>query len=189
MRCLARNEFELVPSKGSEPDLIIIGNNNLIIIEAKLNATNITSPSNLKVEEKYTIGETGWWNEVFTSDFKKVAIDAKKYELSRFWLLGTWMAQQLGVGFHLVNLVPGDRENGIQQSFGMHIKQDECRHFLRTTWEDIFNFFLKKDSYHSREKEQILNYLQNKSIGYGTSGRLQKSFFTGSGITSRNTAL
>ena len=126
---------------------------------------------------------------MFISDFKESAIDAKRYELSRFWLLGTWMAQQLGVGFHLVNLVPGDRENGIQQSFGMHIKQDKGRQFLRTTWEDKFNFILKKDSNHSREKEQILNYLQNKSNGYDISGRLQKSFFTETGITSKNTTL
>lgn len=83
----ARNEFELVPSKGSEPDLIIIGEDNLIFIEAKLTAKNETCPSNQNVEEKYVSGGADWWKEVFASDFSEVANKAKKYELARFGYL------------------------------------------------------------------------------------------------------
>lgn len=74
----ARKEFELVPSKGSEPDLIILCRNILLIIEAKLMDKN-ENGAKPRVEDKYVNGGQRWWDEVFCSDFKTVAIKEKKY--------------------------------------------------------------------------------------------------------------
>ena len=42
------------------------------------------------VKEKYVKSGLGWYQNVFASDFDVLALDYKKYELLRFWLLGSW---------------------------------------------------------------------------------------------------
>ena len=171
----AREEFELVPSKGSEPDTMIAGKNALIIIESKLTASNENKPSNLNVENKYKTSGQGWWNEVFSSDFKTVAIDEKKYELSRFWLLGTWIARQNDLDFYLVNLVLSEREKDIEAVFKRHIKENQTRRFIRITWEDIYQLIFDHE-FSGQDKNIIINYFRNKTIGYDGNGRLQRAF-------------
>lgn len=168
-----RDIFELFPSKGSEPDLIIICRNLLIIIEVKLKASNKNSPSNLCVERKYTSGGQGWWNEVFCSDFKRVAVIEEKYELSRFWLIRTWIAEQLNLGFYLVNLVLSEQEKDIELIFKRHINENDRRRFVRITWEDIYKHIINSSPL--SKDEDIALYFKNKSIGY-KNGRLQRAF-------------
>jgi len=170
-----RKEFELVPSKGSEPDIIILCRDALIIIESKLTATNKTQPSNPNVENKYTTGGLRWWNEVFSSDFKTVAINDKKYELSRFWLIGSWIAKQLNLDFYLVNLVLSDREKDIPQSFKRHIKEEQTRRFVRITWEEIYHHILNSNL-SGEDTEVMIRYFWIKTIGYDANGKLQRAF-------------
>lgn len=87
------------------------------------------------------------------------------------------MAKKLGVGFQLVDLVPENRESSIEQSFGTHIKQTERRKFQRSTWEDIIHFISKNNNCNSADKDLVLQYLNNKTIGYDGEGRLKKAFF------------
>ena len=138
----ARKEFELKPDKGSEPDLIIISDKALFVIEAKLNANNNTMPTSRDplVKEKYVSGGCGWYQSAFKSDFETVAISDRKYELLRFWLLGSWMAKQQGLKFVLINLVPSEKEKDIESKFKKHIKEDTNRTFLKLTWESIYSF-------------------------------------------------
>jgi len=173
----ARKEFELVPSKGSEPDIMIVSKNALIIIESKLTATNEKGPSNQNVENKYITGGQGWWTDVFYSDFKTVAMVEKKYELSRFWLLGTWMAKQKqkDLDFCLVNLVLSEREKDIETVFRRHIKENQTRRFVRITWEDIYKQILNHDL-SGADRDMIIKYFRNKTIGYDGNGRLQRAF-------------
>jgi len=170
-----REEFELVPSKGSEPDIIIVGRDTLLFIEAKVTASNKTKPSNPIVEDKYTTGGQNWWNEVFSSDFKTVAIANQKYELSRFWIIGTWVAKQLNCVFYLVNLVLSDREKNIEPIFKKHINEDQRNKFIRITWEDIYKC-IASTNLQNNDKELIVNYFRNKTIGYDSNGKLQKAF-------------
>jgi len=169
----ARIEFELVPSKGSEPDIIIICDGMLAMIEAKLTASNETKPSKLYVERKYTSGGQKWWNEVFHSDFMSVAVRSRKYELSRFWLLGTWIADQLGLDFCLINLVRSEREKHIETVFGKHIKNDKKKKFLRIAWEDIYRYVI--DNGILGDSRILISYFNNKTVGY-RNGELQRAF-------------
>ena len=170
-----REEFETIPHRGSEPDLIIVCDKSLIIIEAKFVAINSTKPSNPNVEDKYVSGGHNWWNRVFSSDFKTITIESKKYELARFWLIGSWIAEQLNLDFYLINLTLSNQDEDIEQSFKKHIKESDSRKFRRITWEHIYEFILHND-YSRSDKEIIVRYFKNKSKGYDYKGRLQRAF-------------
>ena len=172
-----REEFELNPAKGSEPDLIVKANNALFLIEAKLNASNNTVPSSKDpaVKQKYENGCQGWYNQVFQSKFDQIAVIDRKYELLRFWLLGSKMADRLHTNFYLVNLVPQEKETTIESVFKKHIKESSDRTFLRATWEEIYRYIENK-GIASKEKEVITKYFNEKTIGYDREGHLQKAF-------------
>jgi hypothetical protein len=173
----ARHEFETNPKRGSEPDLIVRAENVLFFIEAKLTAGNKTIPSSRdpKVQERYTNGDGGWFGNVFKSDFKTVAIAEKKYELLRFWLLGSWIAHLLNLDFYLINLVLSGKEENIETVFGRHIKQSPNRIFMRATWENIYNLILGSEAENIR-KVKVLEYFRNKTIGYDRYGHLRRAF-------------
>lgn len=188
----ARNEFE--SRLGSEPDIIVETDNTLIIIEAKLTSGNKTRPKKEipkgidTTKAKYTNGGDRWFTQVFQSDFDTIIHD-QKYELMRFWLLGTWMANQnqnknkKKLDFYLVNVVRDGKEIGVEKDFGKHIicsHQKPLRCFVRITWEDIYRY-IKKSGLSGKEVDDILKYFENKSVGYKENkssqiGELQKAF-------------
>jgi len=170
----ARLEFGETVARGSEPDIIVIGDNAIVFIEAKLTAPNDTTPSRSEVESGYVKGGGSWFEKVFTESFQTIAIDAKKYELLRFWLLGTWLANDLDVDFHLVNLVLADRETAIEEKFGKLMHQRDSSHFSRCSWEDIWRF-VAKVAPESSDRAKILDYFENRTIGY-RDGVLQRAF-------------
>lgn len=171
----ARKEFETRPRKGSEPDIIVKSDNALFFIEAKLKASNNTvfKSRNQKVQEKYESGGDNWFSEVFNSDFRTVAIVEKKYELLRFWLLGTWMAKQQDLDFYLINLVLSKREADIETLFKAHVNENQRRKFQRFTWESIYEYISRNPS---EDQASMMRYFQNKTIGYDGNGRLQRVF-------------
>lgn len=170
----ARKEFETVPDRGSEPDIIVTTDKAIFFIEAKLRAGNNTTLSNKNVSKKYQSGGGNWFREAFSSDFDTIAVCAKKYELMRFWLLGTWIANKLNLEFYLVNLVRSRAEQNIESEFGPHIQSTETRKFVRFTWEQIFSEVLVARSL-IEGKDEIIQYFRNKSIGY-VNGKLKAAF-------------
>lgn len=172
----AREEFETVPEKGSEPDLIVKNDEDLFFIEAKLTATNNTVPrsDDSEVQMKYEKGGNHWYQKVVRSDFRTVAVTNKKYELLRLWLLGSWVAQKLGLNFYLVNLVPSKRELTIEGIFRKYINESSRRSFLRVTWESIYQFILDS-KIDTRDRNTVLKYFENKTVGYKNKV-LQKAF-------------
>lgn len=172
----AREEFETIPKKGSEPDLIVKSDKTLFFIEAKLSAANDTAlkTKNPKVQEKYETGGNRWYQKVFNSDFKTIALKNKKYELLRFWLIGSWIAHQLGLDFCLINLVPSEKEIDIAGTFKKHINESPSRTFLRASWEEIYRF-IKDSELKTQDRSTLIEYFENKTTGY-KNGRLQKAF-------------
>jgi len=170
----ARKEFGEQIERSSEPDIIIKTDNALFFIEAKLTAGNETVPSDLKNSKKYETGGDNWFSKVFKSDYKTVAIVEKKYELLRFWLLGTWMAKQQDLDFYLINLVLSERKADIETIFKRHTKDNQRRRFLRVTWESIYQYISNRSL--SRDKDIMVRFFRNKTIGYDGSGKLQRAF-------------
>lgn len=173
----AREAFETNPAKGSEPDVIVRTDKTLFIIEAKLTASNNTTPSHSNFPGKYPTGGGGWWAQAFapSATYQQIAEVDKKYELMRFWLLGTWMANQAGLDFRLVNLVCGGRDDDIETRFRPCLKPEWQTKFVRKTWEDIHAFIACSASDGER-KQKMLRYLEEKVVGYDREGVLQKAF-------------
>ena len=172
----AREEFGEHLQRSSEPDLIAVTDRALFFIEAKLNADNDTTPTNPKEHKKYLSGGGDWFRKVFLSEYEIVAIKAEKYELMRFWLLGSWLAAQAGLDFFLVNLVPSIRETDIETLFVPHIRLSDSRLFKRLAWEDIYSW-VAGHSPESEEKCQWMSYFEQKTVGYDQHQNLQKAFF------------
>jgi len=170
----AREEFGEDPEKGSEPDVIILTDQALFLIEAKLTATDKATA--LRKAKKYEAGGGRWFWEVFDPCASLVRIAALKelYQLMRFWLLGSWIADKLDLDFYLINLTLSREECEIEQRFGKHIIQSQRRCFLRETWEAIYRLILRSAP-PGKDKDTILKYFRNKSLGY-PNGKLRKAF-------------
>jgi len=171
----ARKEFGEEIKRSSEPDVIIKTDNTLLFIEAKLTAGNKTDPSNKSSSKKYENGGDNLFSKVFKSDYKTIAIDEKKYELMRFWLLGTWIAKQQDLDFYLVNLVLSEREKDIETIFKRHLYENQRMKFIRIIWEDLYQQILNSGS-PGIDEDMMIKYFRNKTIGYDGNGRLQKAF-------------
>jgi len=79
-----------------------------------------------------------------------------------------------GLDFYLINLVLSEREKDIENIFKGYIRETKRRKFLRVTWEDIYKYISTIDS--TKDKDIILNYFRNKTIGYDGEGKLQRAF-------------
>jgi hypothetical protein len=171
----ARKEFGENLQRSSEPDLIAVTNKALFFIEAKLTATNDTSPSDPKNRKRYLVGGNEWHKQVFISDFDTIAIHAKKYEFFRFWLLGSWLAKEMERDFYLLNVVLSARETDIEARFTPYIRVDSQRQFKRLSWERIHSY-VAENVPDSADKRMLTAYFQSKTIGYNRFGELQKAF-------------
>ena len=172
----ARETFETRPRAGSEPDVIVKTDDHLFLIESKLTDDNnkVLQSKDPSVRKKFESGGDGWYGQVFESDFKTVAISEKKYELMRFWLIGSWIAKRLDLDFYLVNLVLSKQERDIERIFKKHIRESQSRTFLRATWEDIYSHILRSEV-SGGGVDAILQYFRNKTLGY-RGGKLRRAF-------------
>jgi len=175
----ARKEFGEAIRRGSEPDIIIDTDKAIFFIEAKLTAGNNTPSDEKQIGEKirnpkkYKTGGNDWFGNVFGTSYEEI-VRKQKYELLRFWLLGTWMAAQTLKTFCLINLVREEAEEDIEPVFRKHIKENPERKFGRLTWEEICKFASDQDNI--KDKGAITAFFNNKSIGYNKDGQLQKAF-------------
>jgi hypothetical protein len=173
----ARETFGESPQKSSEPDLIILCDQDLVFIEAKFTSPNKTVPSDPTDQKKYVTGANGWFAKVFDdrSTFQILAVQEQLYELMRLWLLGTWMAAQTSKTFHLVNLVCEARELDIEERFRPHLQHKEPGEFSRLAWESIFDF-VNRLSPDTSMRERFLGYFREKTAGYSANSQLIKAF-------------
>ena len=155
-------------NKVSEPDLILLTDDELIFVEAKFGSGNKTpakladAEARIKKPKRYLIGGNEWYAKVIENSFEMVMRD-QKYELLRFWLLGSWMADRLGKRFVLANLVPRTKETAVEHVFGRHIRQTERRSFVRWEWESLEPLLENQKDYDSL---RLLAYLRNKTLGF-----------------------
>jgi len=170
----ARVEFGEKVSRSSEPDLIVASDDVVVVVEAKVLAPNVTAPSDPENRKRYEPGGGGWFNKAFSSSYQEVVTKSGKYELMRFWLLGTWIADQLDRDFYLVNLVLDGREANIIPLFTNHINENEHAKFMRITWEDLYRVIASCDA-PAREKAAEMEYFNNKTLGYYR-GQIRKAF-------------
>ena len=170
----AREAFAELPSRGSEPDLVIETQEADIWIEAKLGSSNDTVPSDkVGARKRYSEGANGWLAKVCLQDFDSIAVTARRYELLRLWLLGSHAAHLRSKRFVLVNLVCEGREKDVAQQAALAFRQDTDRTFCRATWESVFPLLSAGDD---ENVDRLRQYLQTKTLGYDGAGRLIKAF-------------
>ncbi|GAB6283461.1 MAG: hypothetical protein STSR0008_22290 [Ignavibacterium sp.] len=115
-------------------------------------------------------------DKVFRNNYRYIAIEQEKYELLIFWLLGSWMAHEIGLRFSLVSLVLEHRELEIEDTFDKMIVEDKGKQFDRITWEDIYQFIITNKN-NSKDFIKIAYYYKNKCLGYNSNQSLIKAFF------------
>jgi len=174
----ARAKFGESSQRSSEPDLIIKSDDVLFFVEAKLTASNkIDFNKNHTAEDKAERVRRYSKGDYFLRQSVGYIMDAGYYQLMRFWLIGAWIADKENLDFCLLNLVRKNEkkeEKNIGSEFGKYIKQNENRKFMRTTWEDIYKYISATDML-GEDKDKILGYFRNKTIGYG--GKFERAFF------------
>jgi len=171
----AQKEFGESAGKSSVPDVIVHSEDALVFVKAKLVGENSTRPHGRRAGRKYEKGGRRWYERVFKSDYRQVAVEGRRYELMRFWLLGTWIAAREGKDFRLVCLVREGQEEGLEEDFGRHISEDPGRKFYRITWEDIY-WDIEQSEQGQSGQDEMLRYFRNKVLGYGRRGVLLRAF-------------
>lgn len=148
------DHFNEESQKRSEPDIILFQPDGyLIFVEAKFGSTNERPITHL---DRYR--EKDWFLEVFSN------VPHNLYELMRHWLLGTYVANSLGIPFTLVSLVRQANEADIEEEFYQRCcRRHPMRGFHCTTWETIFKALGATDL--TNNAERILDYyFRNKTL-------------------------
>ena len=85
------------------------------------------------------------------------------------------MAKQQDLNFYLVNLVMSEQEKDIEAIFKRHLNENQRMKFIRITWEDVYRQILNRDL-SVVDKDTIIKYFKNKTIGYDGNRKLQRAF-------------
>lgn len=92
----------------------------------------------------------------------------------RFWLIGSWIAKRIGLDFEFYSLVMQTREPKLKTEFCKHIIDANNRKFERITWEQIYDYV--KCRINTNEDKKMIEYFENKTIGYGSNQKIIKAF-------------
>lgn len=170
-----RELFGELPQQGTEPDLILRTESLLCFIEAKFGSSHDTIPSNENVFDAYTTAIHGWYAKVFSADIHTVAVAHKRYQLMRQWLLGTRMADRGEQNFLLLTVDIDSQTPAARQPFSGMIRARNDRRFLNISWESIYHF-IRRFGPPTFATQQILAYLEDKTLGYDRKGSLHPAF-------------
>jgi hypothetical protein len=179
----ARHAFAEAENRGSEPDVIIETPEVDIWVEAKFGSNNDTKPSDVDgARKRYSQDRADWYKSVCKKDFKSIAVDAKRYELLRLWLLGSHAANVRKRRFLFVNLVREGQAKDIEEFADTAFRQDDSRRFVRVTWEGIANMLERDvgacagvDGADGRVAG-LVEYMRTRTLGYDGKGRLVRAF-------------
>lgn len=163
----SRDALGEAKDKGSEPDLIVLTDDSVVIIELKLNAPAVTPRPKKGIPKGYQNYLRTSGKELLRVDFED-AVSLIGYELSRFVLLGHAYARKLGKRHAKILLIrKGRNAMEMDESFAKTIAEQQLVSFRSSTWDQVFDYVagLKCDTY-SEDQKLLLSYLSNKSCGY-----------------------
>jgi hypothetical protein len=153
--------FGETPAPGAGPDLIIQGSEALFFILARFKGSFNYSARNASAGPSYTSASAGWYGKVFQRNFETVALERKKYELMRAWLIGSKIASQTGQAFYLVTISPDGLARQMDAEFGSLIVQNEERAYLITSWEQMIQF-IERSGPPTLQNQRILASLEDR---------------------------
>jgi len=114
----------------SEPDVIVLWSDLLVFVEAKHSTANDSQPN-----------YTGYGTylpapDLFTASDEQIRAEGS-YQLTRNWVIGTKLAEQLKVPSRLVNLGPAGIASHAA-GFAALLCQNPQRRFEHRTWQQVF---------------------------------------------------
>lgn len=169
-----RKHFGENEKKGTEPDLIIETEDEIIFVEMKFTSDNNTKPKG-KSFWKYERKDKEWYNTVLKSRLEEVAIGVKRYELLRHWLLGTWISHFIcRKRYVLLNIVPEEILSEGDDCFRKCIIEDDKKKFIIGTWGQIIRIL--NEEQRGGVYKKVLEYLKDKTRGYNSNGKLVSGF-------------
>lgn len=124
---LLQQKFHEAPASMSEPDVILLTDGAIVLIEVKLGSPNDRQPG--RSMDNYLAACPGWF-----SSAREVEA-AGYYELTRNWAIGAALSQTLQRTFALVNLVRRTDEVNIERTFRKLVTTRGL--FQRIAWEDL----------------------------------------------------
>lgn len=116
------------PDRRSEPDVIALWDNLLVFVEVKHGSANDSQPS-YAAYSTY-LPAPG----LFTAGDEQVRAEGS-YQLTRNWVSGAKLAEQLGVPFPLINLGPAGIAS--HSGFAALLSQSPQRRFEHRTWQQV----------------------------------------------------
>jgi len=165
----ARNSIGESRSHGSEPDIIAVFKNVIVLIEAKLDSPSITpAPSQISA---YYNDKKG----IFKKSLEHVVgSDGIGYELMRFFLLGEALREQLRkMALVVVSITQDNLDNDLVKRVNDSVHIDSIRFYYRLTWNQLYSFIEKINEGNSVDKRILLRYLKGKTLGYSETGKLR----------------
>ncbi len=123
------NRLGEVPQRRSEPDVIVMWPDELVVIEAKFQSANDAQP-HYPNYNRYLVDE-----DLFQVSADDVVAEGS-YQLTRNWVIGSQMARDLDCKLRLVNLGPDGLD---ASSFADLLGQDDRRRFESRTWRDVLD--------------------------------------------------
>ena len=118
-------------SAHSEPDVIVVWSDLVVLVEAKFQSANERRP-NFRGFERYLDRP-----DLFAVSPEEVAADGY-YELTRNWRIGTALAESLGIpGFLLLNLGSPEKIEVDADLFGTLVARSPAHDFASCSWSDV----------------------------------------------------
>lgn len=170
----ARTAFEEVDPDETTPAVVVETDDALFVIDPHLGPGG-PSPRPARGWERYAGGGRGWADQVIIGDLRELSADTGRFDITRQWLIGTHMADQLGKPFVLVHLVPSWSAAGVFTGSVTSFNLGPERDAIRVTWEDLYTY-VAQDHASARDANVMLTYMEEKSAGYGSDGVLRRAF-------------
>ncbi|MGA9761631.1 MAG: hypothetical protein WBQ14_04335 [Gaiellaceae bacterium] len=115
----------------SEPDVIVVWEDLLLLVEAKFQSANERRP-NYHGFARYLD-----WPDLFAVSPEEVAADGY-YELTRNWRIGAELSERLRIaGFLLLNLGPPEKIEVDADLFGTLVARSAAHDFASCSWSDV----------------------------------------------------
>ena len=149
---------------GSEPDIILVFDSQVVLIEAKF-----MSPAVVRTDSVPAYYMENSEHPVF-NDTIKATTDCIGYELFRYFLLGEQLAKLLNRPYIVVSLTRSVGESGLEDRITPSLRSEQhC--FRHITWDQVGKF--AREHMDSVECAILSRYLSEKTAGYDQNGKLQ----------------
>ncbi|GAB4243915.1 MAG: hypothetical protein Kow00129_03320 [Thermoleophilia bacterium] len=115
-----------------------------------------------------------WAEEVLEPGWQAVLPQRAANELIRYWLVGSYAAKLVEKDFVLVHVVPRWAGEGAAPQVWPYLRGTGRRELRVACWEDVYE--LACDRPGAPDSAALRTYMEEKSAGYDSSGRLLRCF-------------